>query len=84
MAMGKPVIVSDVPAMSELVEPGVTGLTFRAGDSADLADTVVRVLGDPGLSHRLGQKARAYVADKRQWATLVARYPSFYQSLRLG
>ena len=81
MAMGKPVIVSDVPAMHELVRPGETGLIFRAGDVADLADKCLQVLGEPIGCARLGVKARDWVLAERQWSMLVARYQRIYASV---
>ena len=80
MAMGKPVIVSDVPAMHELVRPGVTGLLFRAGDCADLADKCAQILGEPTRCDELGRCARDWVLAERQWSTLVARYGAVYAS----
>lgn len=80
MAMGKPVIVSDVPAMHELVRPGVTGLLFRAGDRADLADKCAQVLSEPERCDELGRCARDWVLAERQWPHLVARYGAIYAS----
>lgn len=83
MAMGKPVVVSDVPAMQELVQPGQTGLTFPAGDAAALSATLITLLKDKDLRQRLGIQARADVVAKRHWPTLVARYVEIYeQALR--
>src|SRR5690606_14931584 len=44
LAKGTPVIVSDMGAMAELVDDGVTGRKFAAGDAADLARAVERFL----------------------------------------
>ena len=46
---GVPVLVSDAGALPEAVEPGLTGLVFRAGDKADLADKLKAILTQPGL-----------------------------------
>jgi PEP-CTERM/exosortase A-associated glycosyltransferase len=78
MAMGKPVIVSDVPAMAELVQPEKTGLTFRAGDSDHLAAQAARLLADSALRSRLGEEGRRWVLANRQWPDLVARYVDIY------
>lgn len=80
MAMGKPVIVSDVPAMHELVRPGETGLLFRAGDSVDLAEKCAQVLSEPARCSELGRGARAWVLAERQWPHLVSRYRAIYAS----
>ncbi len=79
MAMGKPVIVSDLAAMRELVRPGETGLLFRPGDSDDLAETIAGLLGDEARCGRIGRQAREHVLAVRQWDKLVARYLPIYQ-----
>ena len=82
MAMGKPVIVSDVPAMHELVRPGRTGLLFRAGDSGDLAARCAQLLSRPEERASLGSCAREWILSERQWPNLVRRYGAVYQSAR--
>ncbi|HVY62520.1 MAG TPA: glycosyltransferase, partial [Planctomycetota bacterium] len=81
MAMGRAVLVSDVPAMRELVRPGVTGLAFRAGDVDDLAREATRALEDGALAARLGAAARDWVLAERQWSTLVPGYGAIYEGL---
>lgn len=81
MAMGKPVIVSDVPAMHELVKRGETGLIFRSGDEEDLAARCLEVLGSERHGAYLGDNARRWVLAERQWPALVARYGQVYASV---
>jgi hypothetical protein len=49
----RPVICSDIGGMAEMVEDGVSGLLFRAGDAADLARTMRRAASEPGLLEKL-------------------------------
>lgn len=79
MAMARPVLVSDVGAMLELVVPGETGLVFRSGDADHLAEQAVAVLGDPDRARQLGAAARAWVERERQWPHLVAKYTEIYR-----
>ena len=81
MAMAKPVIVSDVGAMRELVSDGVTGLVFKAGDVRDLAAKCIALLSDVPLQRRLGTAARDWVVRERQWPSLVAGYRTVYSTL---
>ena len=46
-AVGTPVLASDLGAMSSLVQPGVTGWHFEAGNALDLAQVVERCLAHP-------------------------------------
>lgn len=61
IANGVPVVVPDQGGPAEIVEDGTSGLTYRAGDAAALADAVRRLLDEPGLYERLsrGGLARA-------------------------
>ena len=81
MAMAKPVIVSDVGAMREVVSDGVTGLVFKAGDARDLAAKCISVLADVELQHRLGSAGRDWVVRERQWPLLVAKYSGIYSAV---
>ncbi|MBA2489050.1 MAG: glycosyltransferase family 4 protein [Chloroflexi bacterium] len=46
---GRPVLCSDIGGMAEKVENGVNGLHFAVGDPEDLARTMARAAGSPGL-----------------------------------
>lgn len=71
MAMQKPVLVSDVSALAEMIEDGITGLVFKKGDVTDMAAQLVRLVEDPALRTTLGQNARAHVLDKRTWGAVA-------------
>lgn len=81
MASGKPVLVSDVPAMLELVKPGETGDVFEAGNAAALAAKAIYILEDPTRQQTMGVAARQAVEKERQWAHLVANYRAIYDAL---
>jgi len=49
VAAGVPLVVSDVPGLSELVDDYDCGFTFAAGDAADLAGLLERLLDNGGL-----------------------------------
>ena len=60
MAHGVPCIVPDsLPGALQYVEQDVSGLIYRFGDTEDLARCIARLMADPDLRVRLGQKARA-------------------------
>jgi PEP-CTERM/exosortase A-associated glycosyltransferase len=78
MAMALPVLVSDVGGLAELVQHGVTGLTFPAESREGLVEQATRIGSDADLRKRLGERARAYVAEERTWARAVAKHPDLY------
>ncbi|MDF1554871.1 MAG: glycosyltransferase [Deferrisomatales bacterium] len=81
MAMGKPIVASDVGGHKELIQDGETGLLFRAGDSASLADHLHRLLTDQDLRRRLGEQGRTWVSQHRTWGDNGGRYRALYQGL---
>ena len=81
MAMERPLVVSDVPPLREIVAPGETGLVFRPEDAGHLAEVIERALDDPELRARLGRQAREWVASSRTWAHNGARYRALYERL---
>lgn len=56
-AAGVAVIVSDHGAPATLVEDRVTGLHFRVGNAADLAEKITLLNRDPGLAYQMGKTA---------------------------
>ncbi|MGD9507341.1 MAG: glycosyltransferase family 4 protein [Geminicoccaceae bacterium] len=65
MASGRPLIASDIASARELVREGETGLLFPVGDDAALAERILHLLGDPDRRRRMGDAARASVANRR-------------------
>lgn len=64
MLHGIPVIAADRGANVELVQDGVTGLLFRAGDSGHLAEVIEKAISTPGLMDRLSKSARIYAQQR--------------------
>jgi PEP-CTERM/exosortase A-associated glycosyltransferase len=81
MAMEKAVIGSDVGGIRELIQDGVTGLLHRSGDPDDLAVKIRRMADEPKLRQRLGRQARAWVAEKRDWNSIVPQYLPIYETV---
>lgn len=63
MALGLPVVATQVSGIPELVTPGRNGLLVEPDDPAALADAIQRVLADPVLAAALGRAARAGVTE---------------------
>jgi glycosyltransferase involved in cell wall biosynthesis len=81
MAMERAVVVSDLPALREMVVPGETGMTFRAEDAADLADVIGGLLDDAALRLRLGRQGREWVLANRTWTNNGRLYRELYERL---
>jgi glycosyltransferase involved in cell wall biosynthesis len=62
LAMGKPVIASDLDSVREVLTDGEDALLVPAADAAALAHGVRRVLEDAALAARIGRNAKARAA----------------------
>jgi glycosyltransferase involved in cell wall biosynthesis len=81
MALGVPVLVSDLPALREIVDPPNRGVTAPPGDPNRLADAILALIDDPALRGRLTHAARDWVTSERTWAANGARYRSAYEAI---
>jgi glycosyltransferase involved in cell wall biosynthesis len=77
-----PVICSDLPSLGDLVEPGVTGLCFPAGDAAGLAHQVRYAIANPLALSELGQRAHASYEQRFTPEANLAGLLAIYRSLR--
>jgi glycosyltransferase involved in cell wall biosynthesis len=71
MACGAACIVSDSGALPEIV--GDAGLIFKAGDAADLADKLQKLIEDPAMRRTLRTNGRKRAEKKYQIKTKVNR-----------
>ena len=64
MACGTPVVSTRSGSISEFVRDGQTGVLVPERDSAALAETMLRLITDKELHHRLSENARAYAVER--------------------
>jgi PEP-CTERM/exosortase A-associated glycosyltransferase len=78
MAMGIPVLASDIGGHAEIVSDGETGLLFKAESPESLVEQAGRLGRDPELRGQLGAGGRRWVESERTWERIVARYLPIY------
>jgi glycosyltransferase involved in cell wall biosynthesis len=71
---GLPVAAFAVPGMTEIVVDEQTGLLARPGDADGLTQRVMRLIGDPALSRRLGATAAARCNGRFSVDAVAPRY----------
>ncbi|RBQ21383.1 glycosyltransferase WbuB [Spongiactinospora rosea] len=81
MALGKPVVLSDLPALSELVGSDGAGLLVPAQDPEALANALAGLREDPARRAAMGEAGKAEVAAKRTWSRVAETYRDLYRSL---
>ncbi len=67
MAAGKPVVVSKLVGVSEIIEDGVNGLLINYPDAKSLADKIGILMDNPSLAAKIGQEASKFVIEKLSW-----------------
>jgi len=80
-ACGVPVIASNLGAMQEIVKDGYTGLLFRPGDAADLAQKVSYAWSHPEEMRQLGRNGRREYETKYTAEQNFRRLMEIYRSV---
>jgi glycosyltransferase involved in cell wall biosynthesis len=78
MAMGKPVVAGRVGPGPEVLTDGVHGLLCDPHDPQAIADSILRLLQDPGLAERLAAAARERALSEFSIDHLVVKNEQFY------
>ncbi len=64
MAMGRPVVATDVGGAREILRDGITGRIVPPADPGALATAILALLADPESARAMGEAARADVRDR--------------------
>ena len=80
MAMGLPVIASNVSGNDDLVRHGQTGLICALGDEAEFSNALTKLAGDPRLCERLGSRARRIAETEYNWEVVAKRYLDIFRN----
>ncbi len=78
LLMARPMVVSDIRGYADSILHEETGLVVPVGDSAALADAVVRLLRDRALARRLGENGRARMLERFTLQRSVAKLETIF------
>ena len=67
MALGKPVVVPGTANFLDIVDEGITGITFEDGSASALENALLAVLNAPGRGKEIGLNARRKVESRLNW-----------------
>lgn len=79
MAMELPVVLSRVGGCPEMVNHGVNGFLFDAGDTPELVKYLVLLGTDQGRRLKMGQAGRKYVEQKFRFESMVESYRDLFE-----
>lgn len=78
MALGLPVVASDIPGNSDLVRDGETG--FLAPTEVDLLERTLELMGKPELREKFGRNVRMLVEKEYSESRMLREYAELYSS----
>ena len=84
MSFGLPVIASRIGGLPELVDEGVTGMLFEPGNSAELAEKMGALWGDPELCQSMGNAGRRKTVEHFNEQDYWLRLKGIYESAMMA
>jgi phosphatidylinositol alpha-mannosyltransferase len=78
MSAGTAVVASDLGAFRRVLDEGNAGVLFRTGDSADLARTLIELLGDPERRAAVAE-AGARAVWRYDWSSVAHEILTVYE-----
>lgn len=83
MYLKKPVLVSDVKPLKRIVEETGCGSIFQAGNHTQLANNILKLVGNPKLMEEMGEKGRKAIKNKYNWSVDGKKLLQLYSELEL-
>ena len=79
MALGKPVVATDVGGNREVVRHGETGILVPRGNPEALAEAIIALLQNPDMALTMGQGGRERVGIQFSLEKMVHEYQTLYE-----
>jgi len=81
MRNGCALVMSDLPALAEIVKDKKTGRLYPADDATALADVIYELIGDNNQRMELGRAASEWVGKERTWSQVIQNTIPMYEKL---
>jgi glycosyltransferase involved in cell wall biosynthesis len=81
MAMGKPVIATDIQGVNETVLNGITGMLVPAKSYLALAKAIINLLKDNKKAQEMGEMGRKLVEEKFNLKDKIKQHEQLYQAV---
>ena len=75
------VIVTDLPALQDIIVDGKTGLVVPQKNIQQLAEKVILLLNDYELGRSLGREGRRFVLKHYDWSIIEQKYVNLIESM---
>lgn len=84
MALGKPVVATDVGGVSETVIVGETGFVVKPAEPKALSDAIIKLIKDENLRKKFGEKAKEIAFKEYSIRTHMANLEKIYKNLLMN
>jgi len=81
MALGKPVVTTDVAGAKELVDHGITGYVVSQRSPDELATRILTLLDAPELRKQMGQASRVRIEEHFSFTQRLRRIETLYGNI---
>ncbi len=79
MALGRPVVATNLGGPVEIIEDGVSGFLVKAGDPLAMAEKITALLGDPALREKLRANALSQARERFGIEPYIRRIEDAYE-----
>ena len=79
MASAKPVILSKIPGVSEVIDSGQEGMIFESSSALDLGEKIMQLHSDPDLRQKMGERGRARVLQDYSMRAVAKKVEAVFE-----
>lgn len=83
LAMGKPIIISDIPPLNEIMKAEV-GIKVKPGDHVELTNSIIELLTDDERRKAMGRRGRQMVLEHFDIKEIAMEYDELYREVLGG
>jgi glycosyltransferase involved in cell wall biosynthesis len=80
LAMGLPVVATDIPGNREIIFHGQNGALTPLGNPSALRQALLNITGDPDTYRRMSEVSRR-LAEKYSWETAITEFEQLYAKI---
>ena len=78
MYHARPLVMTNLPALAEIIDEGRTGVLYPPGDISELVNSIEKILIDKEFAKILGNAAREWIISERTWSNVCSEYTEVY------
>ena len=78
MYHARPLVMTNLPALAEIIDEGITGVLYPPGNLPKLVESIGKILTDKEFAESLGNAARDWTISERTWKNVCSEYTEAY------